>query len=144
MKIELFHSINDLRYHDVKMIRSQVFFEEQSIPKEADNDGYDKLAWHALLLVNNEPAGGGRLVVKEKWGILARIAVLKEHRGKGFAANVIEALELKGVQLGIQQFELYPHTFLETFYSNLGYVTDPTYSEEVAGYKLIRMYKKRD
>lgn len=144
MEVELFFSTSDARYAYARMIRSEVFFKEQSIPKEVDNDGFDKEAWHALLYVNNEPAGSGRLVLKEQWGVLARIGVLKKHRGKGFAAKVIEALELKGVQLGIQQFELYPHAYLESFYANMGYMTDPAYSEEVAGYKLIRMYKKRD
>jgi len=144
MKIEIFYSATDIKYESASKIRKTVFSDEQGIPYELDDDGYDKEAWHALFFVNNEPAGSGRLVINGEWGVLARIAVLKKHRGMGHAVKVIEALELKGVELGLRQFELYPHAYLESFYSNLGYITDPDYSEEVAGYKLIRMHKKRD
>jgi len=134
-------SFTDDRIKHALAIRKVVFTDEQGIPHDADDDGYDHDAVHALAFENDEPVGVGRLVIKDKLGVLARIAVLPNYRGHGYAAKVVEFLEKEGEVEGINSFELYPHTFLERFYSRLGYKKDHSYQNKVAGYDLIRMYK---
>ncbi|HNP17200.1 MAG TPA: GNAT family N-acetyltransferase [Fulvivirga sp.] len=122
-------------------IRKKVFTLEQGIPSAVDDDGYDNGAIHVLGVCNGQPVASGRLVINNNFGVLARIAVLPDYRGKGFAEHIVKALENEGRRRNLNSFELYPHIYLEKFYSNLGYQVDPKYKNNVAGYDLIRMFK---
>lgn len=140
-----FHVIDytDDLIKDVFQIRKKVFTEEQGIPVELDQDGNDKLAIHLLLKSNNKSVGTGRLTIKEEWAILSRIAVIKNYRGNQLAKNIIQKLEEIATDKGVNRFKLYPHERLESYYHNLGYKKDNYYKGEVAGQKLILMYKKK-
>lgn len=144
MNIEIICGISDSKFDDAKNIRRAVFCEEQHIPDVLDSDGKDENAFHLIIYIDNKPVGVGRLLVEGTLGILSRIAVIKDFRKKGLASIIIKRLEQKGIEEGTNRFELYPHAYLESFYRSLGFILDPNYSEEVAGFKLIRMHKKRD
>ncbi len=126
---------------DVLDIRKEVFTIEQGIPSTIDDDGYDNEAIHVLGVYNNTPVASGRLVIKNSFGVLARIAVLPDYRGKGLAELIVRSLENEGKKRNLISFELYPHIYLERFYSKLGYQVDRKYKNRVAGYDLIRMFK---
>lgn len=140
-KVEIIIANNEKLMNLVWDVRHTVFTIEQGIPAEDDRDGADGQATNILLNVQDEVAGAGRLIIKDSKGILARIAVLKKFRGKGHASTIITALEKYGEKVGVNEFELYPHEYLEKLYQRLGYSRDPDYSFNVAGYNLIRMCK---
>ncbi|ELR71591.1 putative acetyltransferase [Fulvivirga imtechensis AK7] len=141
-KIEIVH-VDKVELMEIAWdIRHSVFTKEQGIPAELDKDGEDKHALNILLYVDGRVAGTGRMVIENKKGVLARIAVLREFRGRGYASEIVRALERYGVEQGVTKFELYPHRYLESFYNRLGYISDPDYSSNVAGHALIRMSKE--
>lgn len=73
-----------------RAIRHQIFVQEQGIPAELDDDGLDDGAIHTLLRVDGKAVGTGRLVLSSTdTGILARIAVLTQYRGRQFGGLLL-------------------------------------------------------
>lgn len=142
-KVEVIVANNEKLMDIVWNVRHKVFTVEQGIPAELDKDGEDSHATNILLNVQGRIVGTGRLVIKNGKGKLARIAVLDEFRGRGYASVIVRALEAHGEELGVDEFELYPHNYLEKLYQQLGYSRDPDYFSSVAGHKLIRMTKNK-
>ena len=78
----------DLVFH----IRTEVFvIEQQCLPSE-EFDALDAQARHFLLFEGNQAAATGRFRKTDKGIKIERIATLKEHRGKGFASQIIQHL----------------------------------------------------
>lgn len=103
-------------------IRQRVFVGEQEIPAHLDADGLDDSAFHVLCYSGNEAIATGRLVdLEPQHGVLARIAVLPEYRGRGVGRLVVKELEALASDLGLVRLTLHPHTHLETYYGSLGY-----------------------
>ena len=73
----------------IRNIRNEVFSLEQHVPEKEDFDGNDPDATHVLVKDQGEFVGTGRIL---KDGHIGRLAVLKEHRGKGFGSDAILAL----------------------------------------------------
>ena len=103
-------------------IGTKVFVEEQSIPIELELDEHDTAAIHVLAFVNGIPVATGRLrILPREEGNLSRIAVLPSHRGTGIGKVVVQKLETIARQLGLGRVYLSPHSYLEKFYTDLGY-----------------------
>ena len=123
-------------------IRVKVFEEEQGFPHEVNIDGVDRAASHVLVFDGEVPVATARLkVVAEGEGMIARIAVLPSHRGKGLGRHLVQELETMGRNDGLHTLCLEPHAHLEDFYHALGYERVAG-SVNVAGYRLIRMMKE--
>lgn len=123
-------------------IRKKVFVEEQEIPAELEFDELDPSSLHVLCFKEDLPIATGRLVLLgESKGQLSRISVLPGYRRRGCGQKVVKALEELARAEGLRHLSLYPHSFLEEFYSNLGYKTVPGVKESVAGHALIYMEK---
>ena len=123
-------------------IRVRVFEEEQGFPHELNIDGVDQAASHVLVLDGEVPVATARLtIVAEGQGMIARIAVLPSHRGKGLGRHLVQELETMGRNDGLHTLCLEPHAHLEDFYHALGYEKIAG-SVDVAGYRLIRMRKE--
>lgn len=140
-KIEIKEAMGEQLMKQVSMIRKAVFTGEQGISETLDNDGKDPVATNLLLYVEGAIAGTGRLVIEEGRGILARIAVLPDFRGRGYAKIIISELEQRGLRQGVREFELFPHRYLKQFYESVGYEQAEEKIYEVAGHELIRMIK---
>jgi len=123
-------------------IRVRVFEEEQGFPHEVNIDGVDRAASHVLLFDGEVPVATARLaVVAEGEGMIARIAVLPSHRGKGLGRHLVQELESIGRSEGLHTLCLEPHAHLEDFYHALGY-EKVAGSVDLAGHRLIRMKKE--
>ena len=73
-----------------------VFNVEQGIPEETCREG-NRRATHVLVFDDEQPVATGRLVIDAgSCAELARIAVLKSHRGRGVGGKVVVALEEGG------------------------------------------------
>ena len=126
---------------EAQRIRHLVFMDEQKIPAELDDDGFNEDAFHALCLKGNETVATGRLVIPEPGkGVLARIAVLPAHRGAGLGQRIVGLLENVAVEQGVQEISLLPHAYLEKFYKDLGY-TRIAGTSVVGEHELITMKK---
>ncbi len=122
-------------------IRVTVFEEEQGFPHEVNVDGADPAATHVLIFEGKVPVATARLaIVAEGQGMLARIAVLSSHRGRGLGKQLVRELEALGRRDGLHTLCLEPHAHLEDFYKAVGY-EKVAGSVDIAGHRLIRMRK---
>jgi len=123
-------------------IRRQVFVLEQGIPQELDLDGLDEHSYHAIASVNNDVIGVARLaLLADNKAVMARVAIIKEYRGKGIATKLVTTLLVKAEQLKICNVELHAHAYLRKYYENFGF--DYIKPVEVVGeHQLIQMVKK--
>ena len=122
-------------------VRNQVFVLEQGILSEKTYDLLDNEAYHALAYLNNEVIGTARLIPEEnQGGILARVAVVKNHRNHGVGTKLIKSLENKAKEIDIKTITIFPHEHLKSYYEVLGYCFVDVGSI-VFGHQLIKMHK---
>ena len=123
-------------------IRRKVFSLEQGIPTELDLDEDEERSIHLLALVPpSQFIGTGRLTINTSTGILSRISIIESYRNKGLGKLIIMRLEAIAKEKGLSTLTLAPHSYLENFYSSLGY--SKTKGEKVVGkYTLLSMTKR--
>ena len=111
-------------------VRMIVFVEEQQVPPEEELDVLDVTATHFLARLaeaapNDAEAivGTARLVDKgEGKGKIGRVAVLREHRGKGVGALLMRQAEQTARDQGFTYLALDAQCYAIPFYEKLGYV----------------------
>ena len=117
-------------------VRHQVFVVEQQVPEDQEWVGDDD-QFSAVLAVdeNQQPIGTGRISAD---GVIGRMAVLKDWRGKGVGSTILEKLIQTGVESGRQQFTLSAQLHAVPFYAARGFVAEgPVYLD--AGIEHRRM-----
>ncbi|MDI9413190.1 MAG: GNAT family N-acetyltransferase [Bacillota bacterium] len=102
-------------------IRIKVFVEEQNVPMEEEKDGYDDIAQHFGIFLDNVMIGTGRLIISGDKGKLGRIAILKEFRGKGYGGKLIKTMITEGTKYGLTEFILGAQLQAIDFYQKLGF-----------------------
>ncbi|MCW2256113.1 putative GNAT family N-acyltransferase [Providencia alcalifaciens] len=113
-------------------LRQQVFTHEQGFPAEIDVDEYDDSALHVVLYLENTPAAVLRCILQNNALIkVGRVAVLKEHRGKGIGRELMKFVEFYGKEQQYQTIGLSSQHIAVAFYETLGYHTEgEKYNEE--------------
>ena len=126
----------------VKKMRYEIFTTEQGIRAELDNDGDDERSIHLLATNNltNEPMASGRLTINFDKGVLSRIAVNQSFRGLKLGQQVVKQLERIAREKKVIELSLSPHSYLEKFYSDLGFKTEAG-EKHVGKYTLLTMTK---
>jgi len=107
-------------------VRHEVFVVEQQVPADQEWVGDDD-QFSAVLAVdeNQQPIGTGRVSAA---GVIGRMAVLKEWRGKGVGSAILEKLIQLGVESGRQHFTLSAQLHAIPFYVARGFVAEgPVY-----------------
>jgi predicted GNAT family N-acyltransferase len=100
-------------------IRTRVFVEEQRVPPELEHDGLDAECIHVVAEdLNGHPIGTGRL---RPDGRVGRMAVLREHRGQGVGAMLLDALVAAARAHGLTVLELHAQTSAREFYERAGF-----------------------
>lgn len=106
---------------DVVAVRVAVFVDEQQIPREEEIDEHDDTAIFCAGYVGGTPVAAGRLVLLDGYGKIGRMAVLASHRGRGYGAAVLDALEREGASQGTRVFRLSAQLHAAPFYERAGY-----------------------
>jgi predicted GNAT family N-acyltransferase len=106
---------------DAFRVRIAVFVVEQRIPRSEELDALDAPATHAVGYVDGEPVAVGRLVLGEGYAKIGRMAVLREHRGYGFGAAILSALEREAASRGLRLCRLSAQLHARGFYERCGY-----------------------
>lgn len=103
----------------LKMVREQVFLQEQQVPVELEWDGLDEAAQHLLAFSNaGEVIGCARLLAE---GSIGRMAVLKPWRGLGVGRALLDkAIELFR-QKNIKTVRLSAQMHAIPFYKKAGF-----------------------
>ena len=139
MEIDIRVSQSSESIQESRLIRNEVFFEEQGIPLELDLDGRDSISYHILAYVNDQVVGVSRLTpLENNKAVLSRIAVKKEYRGFGIASNLVEASLIQTGKLKVNYIEMTPHEYLKEFYERFGFQQIEN-AGDVAGHRLVKM-----
>lgn len=103
---------------NVRLIRNTVFTYEQNIKPDINFDGSDSSALHALIFVDGESVGTGRMLDD---GHIGRIAVLKEYRGIGLGSIIVESLIQEAIENSFIRVYLGSQINAFNFYKKLGF-----------------------
>ena len=122
--IEQSIGIDNKVFGDAAKIRQSVFVQEQGISTDDEFDAFDAAAHHIVLYIDNVPIACGRLSVFDGQAKLCRIAVLPEHRKKGYASSVFEALLTVAKNNNIHFAFVHAQTQATGFYGKFGFVAE--------------------
>ncbi|MBU5484807.1 GNAT family N-acetyltransferase [Clostridium sp. MSJ-11] len=106
---------------DAYKIRSEVFIEEQKVPKEIEIDIKDKISKHIVVYHGEEPIATGRIVIDENICSFGRIAVVKKYRGKGIGEFLVEHMIKKASHLKINEIYIHAQKYAEEFYKKFNF-----------------------
>ena len=116
-------------------IRREVFINEQLVPESDEWDDDDAVSVHALVTLNREPVGTGRL---NPGGKIGRIAVKAVLRGRGIGTLILRQLLHEAYHRGIREPYLHAQVQAVPFYENLGFRVEGDVFDE-AGIPHVRM-----
>jgi predicted GNAT family N-acyltransferase len=113
-----------LMQNAAQAVRTAVFVHEQGIAPEDEWDADDATALHAVLFdVNGQALGNARLLRPSATvAKIGRMAVLKDARGKGYGARLLQALIRCARQRGHKEVRLSAQRTAEGFYAAYGFV----------------------
>jgi predicted GNAT family N-acyltransferase len=129
------------RQAELISVRRAVFIEEQNVPEEIEIDGTDPDCRHVLACdESGNPIGTARI---DRNGKIGRMAVLREYRGMGVGAGLLEAIMDCGRAEGITDFRLSAQITAIGFYRKMGF---EAYGAEFleAGIRHINMSRTPD
>lgn len=106
---------------DAKMIRQEVFVDEQGFREEFDT--LDHTAWHLILYEEQQPAGCCRIFPAEEAHAytLGRLAVRKAFRGKHYGERLVRAAERWATEHQGRKLSLSAQVRVRPFYEKIGY-----------------------
>ncbi|MCI5603646.1 MAG: GNAT family N-acetyltransferase [Clostridiales bacterium] len=117
MKFKIYNFLSD----DAKIIRKQVFMEEQGFKNEFDD--IDNISFHIVMYDENRPVATCRVyedIVKNEY-ILGRLSVVKEYRGMSLGAKMIGEAEKIVKEKGGTSIRLHAQCRVTPFYGQQGY-----------------------
>jgi len=104
---------------EARQIREQVFVLEQGVPPALEMDDQDAACDHAIAYAEDGSAvGTGRLLPD---GHIGRMAVLKEWRGKGAGALLLQSLVVQARERCHARVRLNAQTYAAGFYRRYGF-----------------------
>ncbi len=119
--IELADWANERDRNACSAVREQVFIVEQQVPRDDEWDALDATSRHVLARdATGNPIGTGRLTPD---GMIGRMAVLRDWRGKQIGAAILNTLIEQAHALAYPAVELHAQTQAVPFYEQFGFVT---------------------
>ena len=109
-------------------IRIEIFVKEQSVPLDLEQDEYDSVATHALLLVDGQGIGTGRVFKKDIESdvfFIGRLCVLNRYRGLGHGEYLMKTLIQYAQQQGASECCIHAQSISQLFYKKLGFIAHP-------------------
>ena len=123
-------------------LRERIFCGEQGVSFEADQDGRDPEATHIVAVDDGVVIGTCRLLFRGQVARLGRLAVERDRRGDGIAAEILrEADRIASDAGGSDSIALHAQTYALSLYERAGYEPcGPTFVEE--GIEHVAMEKR--
>jgi predicted GNAT family N-acyltransferase len=122
---------------EAKLIRTEVFVEEQGVPAELEMDNMDALCLHAVAYdAAGVPVGTGRLLPD---GHIGRMAVRKAGRGTGVGGALLQGLMAQARSRGERHVALSAQSHAAAFYERHGFAIEGEEFYE-AGIRHINMH----
>lgn len=104
---------------DAKLIREQVFIQEQGIAPEDEWDDLDATVLHFIVYDREQPIATARLLPQHSVG---RVAVLVPYRKRGIGKILMEHIIDYARQQNLPYLKLSAQTYVTAFYEVLGFV----------------------
>lgn len=104
--------------NDAKLIREQVFIQEQHIPVEEEWDAQDAVALHFVVYDQAQPIATARLLQNHSLG---RVAVLKAYRGQGIGKLLMLEMIQQAKHEQRKFLKLSSQVHAMQFYAGLGF-----------------------
>lgn len=109
-------------YTDALHIRHAVFIIEQGVSLEEEIDDLENQTEHLVVYENGQPVAAARMLAIDPQTYKAqRVSVLKDARGQGYGAELMQQMELRAKELGGQKITLGAQNTAIPFYEKLGY-----------------------
>lgn len=106
-------------------VRIAVFVREQGGPAEDEPDEEDAAARHFLVRDGDAVVGTARLCAAEPGVVkIGRVALLPEHRGRGWGRELMLRLLQESRRAGCSQAVLHAQVDATPFYERLGFVPE--------------------
>lgn len=121
---------------DARVVREDVFVDEQGVPRELEYDELDPVCDHVVVRDRSgRPVGTGRLLPD---GRIGRMAVVADWRGRGVGAAILGRLLARAVARGMPRITLSAQLHAANFYARHGFAAQgETYLE--AGIPHVKM-----
>ncbi|OAL80863.1 GNAT family acetyltransferase [Acinetobacter sp. SFB] len=107
--------------NDAKLIREQVFVQEQQIAAEDEWDADDAVSLHFVIYNQDQPIATARLLQNNSVG---RVAVLKSYRGVGIGKWLMQQIIQQAQQEQREFLKLSSQVHAIQFYAGLGFKVD--------------------
>ena len=104
--------------NDAKLIREQVFIQEQQIAVEDEWDAEDAVSLHFVVYDQDQPIATARLLKNNSVG---RVAVLKSHRGVGIGKLLMQQIIQQAKHQQREFLKLSSQVHAIQFYAGLGF-----------------------
>lgn len=130
----------------VREIRQNVFIEEQKIDSSEEWDKFDSPEMKTVFVLvyyNGIPVGTGRIIKKDSFVKIGRIAVLKPYRKLHAGKAVIESLVKKAKEKGFNDIRVDAQTQAVGFYEKVGFevISDEEFLDAGIPHKAMRYVK---
>lgn len=117
--LNIVHGTWDELQQAAKMIREQVFIQEQHIAATDEWDEQDAIAVHFVGYIADQAVATARLLPNHSIG---RVAVLKSQRGSGVGKILMQAVMAYATQQSRPFLILSSQVHAQTFYQALGFI----------------------
>jgi predicted GNAT family N-acyltransferase len=104
---------------DLRAIRDAVFVREQAVPATLEHDGRDEGAEHFVARGDDGRAVGTARLLPS--GQIGRVAVLREHRGRGLGRKLLDLAVATARACGHPEVFLHAQVGTEPFYAAAGF-----------------------
>jgi predicted GNAT family N-acyltransferase len=122
-------------------LRERIFCGEQGVSFEADQDGRDPEATHIVAVDDGVVIGTCRLLFRGPVARLGRLAVERDRRGDGVAAEILSEADRIATEAGSESIALHAQTYALPLYARAGYEPyGPPFVEE--GIEHVAMEKR--
>jgi predicted GNAT family N-acyltransferase len=112
-------------------LRERIFCGEQGVSFEADQDGRDQEATHIVAVDDGVVIGTCRLLFRGQVARLGRLAVERDRRGDGIAAEILSEADRIATEVGAESIALHAQTYARSLYERAGYEPyGPAFVEE--------------
>jgi len=124
----------------LKLIRHEVFIQEQGVPESMEWDQFDSVSSHFLACQQEQPIGCVRLLPT---GHIGRMAVLEKWRRQGVATALLETCESHARGKNIPETRLSAQTQAIPFYEKAGYriISDPYLDAGILHQDMIKILR---
>ena len=106
----------------VLAVRLAVFVHEQRVPLHEELDEHDPDAFHLLARLDGQAVGTGRLVIDGARGVIGRMAVLPQARGRGVGGALLARLLAEASARDVRSVSLAAQLHARPFYARAGFI----------------------